>query len=149
MSPSEGSVVLCLNSGSSSLKFAMFRLEIDGETRVATGAVERIGVEGGKLWIRAEGNVALERPAGFADHEEAARAAMAAITESKLPAPAAVGHRVVHGGPRHQRPERIDAALVDSLRRVVRFAPLHLPAEIRAIEAVAARYPDLPQVACF
>jgi acetate kinase len=55
----------------------------------------------------------------------------------------------VHGGPRHQRPERIDAALVDSLRRVVRFAPLHLPAEIRAIEAVAARFPDLPQVACF
>ena len=149
MSLGNGAIILCLNSGSSSLKFAMFRISADGETRVATGAVERIGLEGGKLWIRADEDIALERPERFADHEEAVRATMGAIEESRLPVPAAVGHRVVHGGPRHQRPERIDTPLVDSLRRIVRFAPLHLPAEIRAIEAVSARHPDLPQVACF
>jgi acetate kinase len=149
MSLADGSVVLCLNSGSSSLKFAMYRLGTGSETRVATGAVERIGLEGGKFWIRAEGDVALERPEQFADHEAAVSAAMDAVGEGRLPAPGAVGHRIVHGGPRHRRPERIDAALVDSLRRIVRFAPLHLPAEIRAIEAVTARHPHLPQVACF
>jgi acetate kinase len=145
----DGSIIGCLNSGSSSLKFAMYRLSRGGEARVATGAVERIGLEGGKLWIRAEGDVALERPERFADHEAAVTSAMKAIEECRLPAPAAIGHRIVHGGPRHRRPERIDAALIESLRRVVRFAPLHLPAEIRGIEAVSARHPDLPQVACF
>jgi acetate kinase len=149
MSLDDGSIVLCLNSGSSSLKFAMFRLSAGGETRVATGAAERIGLEGGKLWMRAEGDLAIERPERFADHEAAVRAVLGAVEESGLAAPAAVGHRVVHGGPRHQRPVRIDAALIDSLRRIVRFAPLHLPAEIRAIEAVSARHPNLSQVACF
>jgi acetate kinase len=145
-----GSVVLCLNSGSSSLKFALFRLQAGGEERVATGAVERIGLDGGKLWMRAEeGGIAIERSERFVDHEAAVHAAMTAIEESNLPAAAAVGHRVVHGGPRHQRPERVDAALLDSLRRAARFAPLHLPPEIRAIEAVAARHAAMPQVVCF
>jgi acetate kinase len=151
-------VILCLNSGSSSLKFAMFRL-VDGETRIAEGAVERIGDDtakartgdgGGKFWISSGPNdPAIERTDRFADHEAAVVATMNAIVEAKLPAPDAVGHRIVHGGPRHRRPERIDAALIDSLRRVVRFAPLHLPSEIRAIEAVSGRFADLPQVACF
>ncbi len=121
----EPSIVLSLNSGSSSLKFALFSLGSGEETRLFSGVVER------------------------ADHEAAVGATMDAIEEQKLPRPDAVGHRVVHGGPHHQGPERVDAALVDSLRRVVPFAPLHLPPEIRAIEAVMARHPDLPQVACF
>ena len=143
-------IVLCLNSGSSSLKFAAFRLAAGGESRVVEGAAERIGGEGGRFWIRSDkGDGALERPARFANHEAAVATTIDAIEKGELPAPDAVGHRVVHGGPRHQRPERIDAALVESLRRVVPFAPLHLPAEIRAIEVVMARYPSLSQVACF
>jgi hypothetical protein len=62
---SEDPVVLCLNSGSSSLKFAAFRLAVGGETRVAEGAAERIGAEGGRFWIRAhegEGAIEAKRP---------------------------------------------------------------------------------------
>ena len=66
-----------------------------------------------------------------------------------FPPPVAVGHRVVHGGPDHTAPERVDALLLAALRRLVAFAPLHLPSAIQGIEAVAARFPGLPQVACF
>ena len=66
-----------------------------------------------------------------------------------FPPPEAVGHRVVHGGPEHTAPERVEAPLLAELRRLVPFAPLHLPSAIQGIEAVAARFPGLPQVACF
>ena len=63
--------------------------------------------------------------------------------------PDAVGHRLVHGGPEHAEPVRIDPALRKSLGDLVRFAPLHLPAELAFLDAVEARWPGIPQVACF
>ena len=89
------------------------------------------------------------RDAQCADHASAISAAFGLLEEHHLALPTAVGHRVVHGGPAHDTPEIVDAALLDALRRVVRFAPLHLPAELSGIEAVAARFPHLPQVVCF
>jgi acetate kinase len=56
---------------------------------------------------------------------------------------------VVHGGPEHRNPARVDAALIEALNAAIPYAPLHLPAEIAAIEAARKRYADLPQVACF
>ncbi len=61
----------------------------------------------------------------------------------------AVGHRVVHGGPRHVRPTLIEDALLDDLRAVVQLAPLHQPAALDAIDAVRRAAPDVPAVACF
>ncbi|HVC95826.1 MAG TPA: acetate/propionate family kinase, partial [Pirellulales bacterium] len=61
----------------------------------------------------------------------------------------AVGHRVVHGGPKYSEPRRITAELVEELRRLSPFDPEHLPEEILLIEAFQRRFPDLPQVACF
>ena len=63
--------------------------------------------------------------------------------------PDAVGHRLVHGGPLHHTPAILDAALVASLRSLVRFAPLHLPRALEAVEAMAARFVGVPQAACF
>jgi acetate kinase len=60
-----------------------------------------------------------------------------------------VGHRVVHGGATFSGPVRVDDAVLESLRGLVPLAPLHLPAEIQAIEAVATRWPGRTQVACF
>jgi acetate kinase len=127
-------VILSLNVGSSSLKFALFRFSAsaEGEMRIAVGVIERIGAD--------------ER---FPNHEAAIAAACATLQRQRLPEPDAVGHRLVHGGPRHARPERVSAALLRSLREMVPFAPLHLPTELEAIEAVAARFPHLPQVVCF
>lgn len=61
----------------------------------------------------------------------------------------AVGHRVVHGGPKYCKPQRITAELVKELHRLSPFDPEHLPAEILLVEAFDRRFPDLPQVACF
>jgi acetate kinase len=60
-----------------------------------------------------------------------------------------VGHRVVHGGDRHQQPVRVTPRLLDDLRALAPFDPNHLPAEIALMEEVARRRPELPQVACF
>jgi acetate kinase len=61
----------------------------------------------------------------------------------------AVGHRVVHGGPRHTGPERIDAPLVSSLSSVTHLAPLHMPRALAGIRATEELLPRVPQVACF
>jgi acetate kinase len=62
---------------------------------------------------------------------------------------AAVGHRVVHGGPKYSQPQRITAEMVEELRRLSPFDPEHLPEEILLTEAFHRRFPELPQVACF
>src|SRR5213083_903823 len=124
MSPAEH-VILCVNSGSSSLKFALYCLAELEETRIAQGAVEGIGLPAGQLWMRDKAN-----DVGF-------------------PRPAAAGHRVVHGGPHHSAAERVNASLLRELRELIPFAPLHLPSAIQGIDAVAARFPGLAQVACF
>ena len=124
--------ILCLNAGSSSLKFALY--ELGGrEVALATGTVEKTRDSGTRV---SDGRAAIET-------------ALAALDPHALPAPDAVGHRVVHGGPLHRAPERVDARLLQALKALVPFAPLHLPAELEAIEAVARRFPHLPQVVCF
>ena len=72
-----------------------------------------------------------------------------AIAQLVAAPPEAIGHRLVHGGPERHLPSRIDAALLGSLRKIVAFAPLHLPPALEAIEAMASRYPGVPQAACF
>jgi len=144
-------VVLAVNSGSSSLKFALFDCPRDGgELRIAQGAIEAIGTSGGRLSLRdAAGRVRVERVAPVRDHAAAIELAFAALAEAQLAAPAAVGHRLVHGGPRHHAPTRVHGPLLAELREVVPFAPLHLPLELCGIAAVTERFPGLPQVACF
>jgi acetate kinase len=61
----------------------------------------------------------------------------------------AVGHRLVHGGPKYNKPQRIAAEMIEELHQLSPFDPEHLPEEILLIEAFYRRFPDLPQVACF
>ncbi len=140
--------ILCLNTGSSSLKFALYELG-EREVALATGAVERIGDPGARLSLRKGADAEVERTVDVPDGRAAIETALAALDPHELPAPDAVGHRVVHGGPLHRAPEQVDARLLEALKALVPFAPLHLPAELEAIEAVARRFPDLPQVVCF
>jgi acetate kinase len=143
-------VVLCLNSGSSSLKFALYLVEDSGEARLARGAAERIGLPGSRLWIEGANNgTLLDVHHDFTNHDAAAAEISAAAKDLHFPFPAAAGHRVVHGGPRHAEAERLTPALLAELRSLIPFAPLHLPSAIQCIEAVTAHFPDLPQVVCF
>lgn len=142
--------ILSLNSGSSSLKFAFYEAETAGERLLASGAAERIGLAEGLLWVRgADGGRSLERKEDFLDHEAAVDAVFGAAARLRLPEPGAVGHRVVHGGADHSAPERVDGRLLADLRALVPLAPLHLPGAVAGIEAVTARFPHLPQAACF
>jgi acetate kinase len=141
--------ILCLNGGSSSLKFAVYRVSGRAEESVLSGVIEAIGVEGGKISLHAGDKKLSEKSASFADQAAAIKTMFAAVQEQGVKNLAAVGHRIVHGGPRFTSPQRIDEKLKAALKELIPFAPLHLPSQIAMIEAVAAHYPDLPQVACF
>ncbi|HEY0532979.1 MAG TPA: acetate kinase [Actinoplanes sp.] len=118
--------VLVLNSGSSSVKYRLF----DGTGTKAKGIIERIGEEGGDA----------------TDH----RAALQRIMESTdLAGLAAVGHRVVHGGPRFTGPTLIDDDVVAEIEALVPLAPLHNPAALSGIAVARKLLPEVPQVAVF
>ncbi len=142
--------ILTINGGSSSIKFALFEA---GESlrRILEGAIERIGLP--EATLRVEG---VNRADNFSrlvttpDHTAAVGALMDWIEKrGGRDALTAVGHRVVHGGPKYSKPQRITGEMVEELRRLSPFDPEHLPEEILLTEAFHRRFPDLPQVACF
>lgn len=142
-------IILCLNSGSSSLKFGLFSVSEAGENRLANGAVEDIG-SNSHFWLRdADKHILLDKQASLPGARECIAAIFDAIDHSSLPAPVAAGHRIVHGGPRYTQPQKITPAVQQELQRLVPLAPLHLPSQVELIQAIAQHYPDLPQVACF
>jgi len=141
--------ILCLNGGSSSLKFAVYRLSGAAEKRIFSGAVEAIGAEGGRAWLHAGDKVLSDQGGSFPDHTEAVKTMFVALRTQGLTELAAAGHRIVHGGPKFTAPKLIDARLKETLKVLIPFAPLHLPSQVAMIEAVAAHFPELPQVACF
>src|SRR5260370_5210335 len=143
-------VILCLNSGSSSRKIALFRLGQSAEELLAEGAAEEIGSRAGRLWIRDGGKRTLcDYARDFSGPGDPLPALFDEIDRLHLPRPDAAGHRLVHGGAHHIAPERITPEMTKELRRLVPFAPLHLPGELEGIEATVGRYPGLPQVGCF
>ncbi|MBC7133263.1 MAG: acetate/propionate family kinase [Roseovarius sp.] len=142
--------ILTLNAGSSSLKFGLFTAALGV---MATGLVDRIGGEG-SLVLRAASGAPLVPPEGlhrdFADHAAALATALAALG-ALFPACAieAVGHRVVHGGPGHDRPIVIAGDTLDRLAALEPFAPLHQPHNLAGIRAAISAFPKAAQVACF
>ncbi|MAS04188.1 MAG: acetate kinase [Ahrensia sp.] len=142
--------VLVLNAGSSSLKYALFEAG-QGGARIAGGAVTGIGTDTAQFKLTATGDAkVVERGDAFPDHRAALDAVVSEVRSDRLAAfPVAVGHRVAHGGPDCDCPEEVTPDLLARLRNLVTLAPLHLPANIAGIEAIAALRPDLPQIACF
>jgi acetate kinase len=141
--------ILCLNGGSSSLKFAVYRLSGALEEKIFSGAVEAIGQSTGKAWLRSGDKALREESGKFPNHTAAIKKMFAALREQGVEKLAAAGHRIVHGGPKFTTPQLIDARLKQALKELIPFAPLHLPSQVAIIEAVEAHFPDLPQVACF
>ena len=149
----KASGILCLNAGSSSLKFAVYEHKAAAaggdESRLVAGAVERIGLKEGRFRLNNGDTAATETAGEYPDHATAVHAVFDALERRGLSALDAVGHRLVHGGAEHTAPERVNAQLLEALRGLVPLAPLHLPSELSVMEAVTARFPALPQVACF
>lgn len=141
--------ILCLNAGSSSLKFAVYRMSEGAEERIVSGAAEGIGVSDGRFWLKGrDGRLLADRKEAFPDHGSTVAAMFAALEEQGTRDLAAAGHRVVHGGPLFFEPQRIDGPMTARLRALVPLAPLHLPSQIAIIEELGKRA-GLVQVACF
>lgn len=143
--------VLAVNTGSSSLKAAAYLMGQAAETLELVGTVERIGEAGSRIHIGAGNGATLhEREGDLPTHEAAVEAFAGWLREQGGRfEPAAIGHRVVHGGPRFQEPQLVTAALTAALQQLVPVDPDHLPQAIAAITAMTAAFPDVPQVACF
>ena len=139
---SEARAVLALNPGSSSLKAAVR----DPTLRLAVH-VERLGTDKARATISAPGKEPASTPVS-GDFDDAV-AWVRAVMEQSAIEPQAVTHRVVHGGPVHDRPTLIDEKLVSYLREIIPLAPLHLPGAITAIELARQTWPRVPHVACF
>jgi acetate kinase len=141
--------ILTINGGSSSIKFALFEAG-DSPRRILAGGIERIGLPDASFRVKGVNQAdSFSRLVTAPNHTVAVGALMDWIEERGVDALTAVGHRVVHGGPRYSQPERITPEMVEELRRLVPFDPDHLPEEILLTEAFHRRFPDLPQVACF
>jgi len=145
-----GQHLLTVNTGSSSLKATLYRVDA-GETRLLAAQVEGIGLPGSRLRLEDfRGDTLDERRDALPDHPAALRTLLDRLRiqgwDRDL---AAVGQRVVHGGDRYSEPRLIDAELTENLRRLAQIDPDHMPQALATIEAVALTYPTVPQVACF
>ncbi|WP_159502435.1 acetate/propionate family kinase [Microbacterium sp. 18062] len=153
------SVVLVVNSGSSSFKYQL--IELDTEHVLASGLVERIGEENArivhKVLFTAPGAAATDaeysRELPIPDHTAGFRAMLTAFDEhgpslTEL-APVAVGHRVVHGGARFFEPTLVTPLVEINIDELSVLAPLHNPGALQGIRAAKAAFGDLPHVAVF
>ena len=142
--------ILTINGGSSSIKFALF--EADGSLwRILEGRIERIGLPEATFTLKG-----LDKAENFsrevtAPNHMAATAVLMDWVQERFEhgSLTAVGHRVVHGGPKYSEPQRITREIMEELHDLEPFDPEHLPEEILLAEAFHQRFPDLLQVACF
>lgn len=140
--------ILVLNSGSSSIKFSLFEMTTGSEQ--ASGLAERLGSSEACLTIKSEQGkqeLALEK----SDYRSTLAAIIDDLTRQGLldTLPIAIGHRVVHGGEAFNAPVIIDDTVINGIQACTPLAPLHNPANLAGIEALADLYPAIPQVAVF
>ena len=147
-------LVLVLNAGSSSVKFALIDVDHYGnEQDIARGAVDGIGQTSRWNVHRSDGVMNSETTIkdGIAsNHKEALSHIVTWIDKNYgLTSLAGAGHRVVHGGAHFTKPVRLTAENIEALRKLVPLAPLHQPHNLAAIDSLTDLAPTLPQIACF
>jgi len=145
--------VLVINCGSSSLKYQLFNME--DESVMAKGLVERIGLEGSMLKHQPAGKDKVEITAEIPNHKVAIKVMLDALLHKDygviedIREISAVGHRVVHGGEKFSGSVLIDDKVMEVLKECISLAPLHNPPNIYGIEAVKELLPDVPMVGVF
>jgi acetate kinase len=144
--------ILVVNAGSSSVKFQIFGVDGGGPLRLVKGQIDGIGTRP-RLAAEANDKSSLIDRCYPSDEIADVPAAIAVVAswlrETQSFNLVAVGHRVVHGGPKYDRPVVIDQAVVASLEQYVSLAPLHQPNNLAPIRTLLKHRPELPQVACF
>ena len=144
--------ILIVNAGSSSLKYQL--IDMDNESTLAKGLVERIGIEGSKLVQKANGKV-YENETPLKDHVEACKLMISALTDAEhgvvknMSEISAVGHRVLHGGMSFTKSVIINQEVLDAIEENIPLGPLHNPANLMGIKACQEVMPNTPMVAVF
>ena len=147
--------VLVINAGSSSMKYQLF--DMDNETVIAKGAMDRIGLKegGSEHKYTANGTTYIDEDLLIPNHEDAIQRVLAKVTDEKVGVIKsmdeidAVGHRVVHGGDKFACSVKITDEVVDMMESLIDLAPLHNPANLQGIAACKAVMPNTPMVGVF
>ena len=143
-------IVLTLNSGSSSLKFGLYRIGASRTEMLLAGEAESIGESDSKFHATdAHGTRLPEATGPISDQREAVVHVGELLAVSEMPVPAVIGHRIVHGGPNLRQRCLIDDTVLRQLEAATPFAPLHMPAALSVIRFAREHFPDLPQAASF
>jgi acetate kinase len=162
--------ILVLNSGSSSLKFGLFKAghagaaagggaaagspeaktDEDDETLLLEGSAQGIGRPDGSLKIQtADGTVLVQAADLMESQTDALQKLAGALAEHGHTRPAAVGHRVVHGGPHLREHQLLTPEVRQRLQEAVHFAPLHIPPALALIDQAMQIFSDAQHFACF
>jgi acetate kinase len=143
-------LILALNSGSSSLKFGVYYRGANDEEALLTGSADGIGHSNGSLQIRSsDGKILVGRECIHESQTEALATLAAEVRDHLHAAPAAVGHRVVYGGPELHTHQLITPQVLDQLRAATHFAPLHIPQALMLIASAQSIFPAAAHFACF
>jgi acetate kinase len=142
--------ILAINSGSSSLKFGVYNRDVLDEEPLLTGSADGIGREDGtlKIWS-SDGKPILQREGIYGSQDDALAALAAILQEHIHGGPAAVGHRIVHGGSNLRTHQLITPQVLEQLRSATHFASLHIPKALSLIASAQSLFPSAEQFACF
>jgi len=140
--------VLVLNSGSSSIKFSLYEAGNGERTRLFEGAVDGIGTDQGKFWIKnASGTKLVDQTPEVPSRSVAFKLVVDALNSGQFPAPAAIGHRTVCGGPTVRENQRITPQLIDEIESYADLAPLHTPIAVYIMREALRLFPATPNFA--
>lgn len=141
--------VLVLNSGSSSIKFSVYEAGNGERRKLHEGAVDGIGTDLGKFWIKdAEGKKLVDQTPSLPTRAVAFALVAEALHSAEFPAPVAIGHRMVCGGPTVQENQFITPELIDEMERYTAFAPLHTPIAVYIMRESLRLFPGIPNYVC-
>jgi acetate kinase len=141
--------ILALNSGSSSLKFGLYLTGSERAERLLSGEAEAIGGESSKFSVQdRHGKTIVSESVSPPGQREAIIRIAKLLADAELPAPVAIGHRIVHGGPQLRQHCLIDGPVLRELEAATVFAPLHTPPALAVIRFAQEHFPGLPQMAC-
>jgi acetate kinase len=140
--------ILVLNSGSSSIKFSIYEAGNGQRTRFFEGAVDGIGTDLGKFWIKdAEGKKLVDQTPALPNRSVAFKMVADALHSGDFPAPAAIGHRTVCGGPTVNENQLITPQLIDEIDSYAALAPLHTPIAVYIMREALKLFPGIPNFA--
>ncbi|MFP5276439.1 MAG: acetate/propionate family kinase [Acidobacteriota bacterium] len=139
--------VLVLNSGSSSIKFSVYEAGIGAPQKLFEGAVDGIGTDLGKFWIKDDGKKLVDETPALPNRAVAFKMVADALNSGRFPRPQAIGHRIVCGGPNVQENQRITPQLIDEIESHTALAPLHTPIAVYIMREALKLFPGIPNFA--